>query len=62
MTLGYAFIAFPKEYGVSGKKCFIISNAGTIYSRDFGSKEKTEEYIKDCNTFNPVKGEWAPID
>jgi hypothetical protein len=55
MTLGYAFLAFPKEYGVTGKKCFIINNNGTIYGRDFGDKAATEAFAKDCVEFNPDK-------
>ncbi|MGD0093143.1 MAG: DUF2950 family protein [Planctomycetota bacterium] len=61
MTLGYALLAFPKEYGVSGKKCFSINNHGTIFERDFGGKEQTEAYVKDCSEFNPAKG-WTPAD
>jgi len=61
MTLGYALLAFPKEYGRTGKKCFIINNNGVIYERDFGDKEKTEAYVKDCQEFNPTK-EWIPAD
>jgi hypothetical protein len=55
MTLGYAVLAFPKEYGVTGKKCFMINNNGTIYERDFGSKEKMETFVKDCAVFDPTK-------
>ena len=62
MSLGYALLAFPKEYGVSGKKCFCISNSGTIYEHDFGSKEKTDEYVKDCTTFAPAAPEWTPTE
>jgi hypothetical protein len=58
MTLGYALVAFPKEYGATGKKVFCISNNGTIFEKDFGSKEKTDEYIKTCDEFNPTP-DWA---
>lgn len=61
MTLGYALLAFPKEYGKTGKKCFIINNNGTIFQRDFGGKEQTEAFVKDCAEFNPTK-EWTPAD
>jgi len=59
MLLGYGLLAFPKEYGVTGRKCFIINNNGTVFQRNFGSKEQTEAYVKDCAEFNPTK-EWAP--
>ncbi|HYG78060.1 MAG TPA: DUF2950 family protein [Planctomycetota bacterium] len=58
MTLGYALLAFPKEYGVTGKKVFIINNNGTIFERDLGDKEKTEKFAKECDEFNPSK-DWA---
>ncbi|HYG74844.1 MAG TPA: DUF2950 family protein [Planctomycetota bacterium] len=66
MNLGYALLAFPKDYGVTGKKCFIISNHRLIYSRDFGDKEKTDAFVKECIEFNPVqvdatdKAVWKP--
>jgi hypothetical protein len=57
MTLGYGLIAFPAEYGVSGKKCFIINYMGVIWDRDFGSKKATDDYAKDCVEFDPSQ-EW----
>lgn len=62
LVLGYALIAFPREYGVTGKKCFCISNTGTIFERDFGSKEKMDEYIKECNAFAPTAPDWVPTE
>lgn len=61
MTLGYALLAFPKEYGVSGKNCFIINNNGTVFQRDFGDKASTESFAKDCVEFNPDKS-WNPSE
>jgi len=60
MTLGYALLAFPKEYGVTGKKVFVINNNGTIFERDFGDKKTFEAYTKDCDEFNPTK-DWAAL-
>ncbi len=57
MTLGYALLAFPAAYGATGKKCFMINNNGTTFERDFGSKEATDAFVKDCIEFNPTK-EW----
>ncbi|HEY3319821.1 MAG TPA: DUF2950 family protein [Planctomycetota bacterium] len=62
MTLGYALLSFPKEYGKTGKKCFLINNNGTIYMRDFGSKEKTEAFVKGCTLFDPKPDEWVPTE
>jgi len=61
MVLGYGLLAFPKEYGVTGRKCFIINNNGTIFKRDLGGKEPTEAYVKDCAEFNPAQG-WTPAE
>jgi hypothetical protein len=53
MTLGYAALAFPKTYGETGKKVFMINNNGTIFEKDLGSKDATESFVKDCDTFDP---------
>ena len=39
MTLGYAILAFPKEYGVTGNRCFLISSNGVTLQRDFKTKK-----------------------
>ena len=36
MTRGYAFLAFPVQYGVSGFDSFIIDSSGRIYQKDLG--------------------------
>jgi hypothetical protein len=58
MTLGYALLAFPKDYGTDGKKCFEISSTGVVFERDFGSKEKTDEFVKECDAFAPNAQDW----
>jgi hypothetical protein len=52
MTLGHALIAYPAEYGKSGRNTFAISRAGSIYQKDLGAEthklvEKTTEYNPD---------------
>jgi hypothetical protein len=59
MTLGYALLAFPKEYGKTGKRVFIINNQATMFQRDFGSPEAMEAYVKACDIFDPGAG-WSP--
>jgi hypothetical protein len=39
----------------------MINGNGTIFERDFGSKEKTEAFAKDCIEFNP-EIEWKPAE
>jgi hypothetical protein len=53
MTLGYALLAFPQEYGKTGKRCFLVNNNGIVFARDFGNKEKTDAFVKTCDTFDP---------
>jgi hypothetical protein len=61
MTLGYALLAFPKEYGKTGRDCFLINSNGTIYQKGFGDKAKNEAFVKACDEFNP-DATWVPAD
>jgi hypothetical protein len=36
MIGGFALVAAPAEYGVTGLKTFIVSNDGVVYQKDFG--------------------------
>jgi hypothetical protein len=36
MTLGFAFVAYPAEYGTSGVMTLIVNQSGTIYEKDLG--------------------------
>ncbi|MFZ6849377.1 DUF2950 domain-containing protein [Undibacterium sp. RuRC25W] len=40
MIGGFALIAYPESYGMSGVKSFIISHQGIVYSKDLGVKTK----------------------
>jgi hypothetical protein len=59
MTLGYALLAFPKDYGKTGKRVFIINNQATMFQRDFGTREAMDAYITACDIFDPGTG-WSP--
>ncbi len=37
MIGGFALIAYPAEYGVSGIKTFIVNHRGVVYEKDLGS-------------------------
>lgn len=50
MTLGYALVAFPAEYGKTGRLTFVINNTGTVYEKDLG--KDTHELIKTMD-YNP---------
>jgi len=36
MSAGFAFVAYPVEYGSSGVMSFIVDKSGTIYEKDLG--------------------------
>jgi hypothetical protein len=50
-TLGYAFIAYPAQYKMTGVMTFTISSTGTIYQKDLGL-DTTSIALK-TDTFDP---------
>jgi hypothetical protein len=51
MTGGFAFLAYPAEYGSSGVMTFIVSEDGVVRQKDLGRKtDVADKFIK---TFNP---------
>jgi hypothetical protein len=58
MIGGFALIAAPAEYGVTGVKSFIVSQDGVVYEKDCGLASLSE-FIK-MERFNPDKS-WAPV-
>jgi hypothetical protein len=51
MVGGFALVAYPARYKVSGIMTFIVNHDGTIYEKDFG--QDTSELAKNMTTFNP---------
>jgi hypothetical protein len=58
MIGGFALVASPAEYAVTGIKTFIVSQDGVVYEKDFGPKT-LEEFTK-MDRFNPDKS-WIPV-
>ena len=58
MTRGYAFSAIPAAYDATGRNCYMISNAGTIYQRDRGAPAS----INHPSRFNPTVLLWTPTE
>jgi hypothetical protein len=58
MTGGFALIAHPAEYGVSGVKTFIVNHDGIVYEKDLG--EETTEAANQLNEYNP-DNTWRPV-
>jgi hypothetical protein len=58
MIGGFALVAAPAEYGVTGVKSFIVSQDGVVYEKDLGSAS-LNEFIK-MERFNPDSS-WIPV-
>jgi len=58
MIGGFALVAAPAEYRVTGVKTFIVSNNGVVYQKDLGSA--TLEEFNKMERFNPDKS-WTPV-
>jgi len=58
MIGGFALVAAPAEYGVTGVKTFIVSHDGVVYEKDLGSKSLDE--FQRMDLFNPDKS-WTPV-
>ena len=64
MIGGFALVAVPAEYRVTGVKTFIVSNDGIVYQKDLGPDslnivKKMELYNPD-STWHPTNDEWPP--
>jgi hypothetical protein len=58
MIGGFALVAAPSEYGVTGVKTFIVSQDGVVYENDFGPG--TLDQFGRMDRFNPDKS-WTPV-
>jgi hypothetical protein len=58
MIGGFALVAAPAEYGVTGVQTFMVSDDGVVYQKDFGPK--TIDEFKKMERFNPEKS-WTPV-
>lgn len=53
MIGGFALVAFPAEYGVSGIQTFVVNHRGMVYEKDLGST--TTAAARQMTRFNPDK-------
>lgn len=58
MIGGFALVAAPAEYGVTGVKTFMVSNDGIVYEKDFGAAS-LDNFVT-MKRFNPDRS-WHPI-
>ena len=59
MTEGFAFVAYPAEYGSSGVMTFIVNEDGVIYQKDLG--KNTGVFAKALKEYNP-NSSWQKAD
>jgi hypothetical protein len=58
MIGGFALVATPAEYGVTGVKTFMVSNDGVVYQKDFGFA--SFDNFATMTRFNPDSS-WSPV-
>jgi hypothetical protein len=58
MIGGFALVAAPAEYGITGERSFMVSQDGVVYEKDFGPK--TLDQFKSMERFNPDRS-WTPV-
>lgn len=58
MIGGFALVAAPSEYDVTGVRSFIVSHDGVVYEKDLGPK--TLDEFKNMERFNPDQS-WTPV-
>jgi hypothetical protein len=59
MVGGFAFVAYPAEYGNSGVMTFIINQDGVLLQKDLG--KTTSETAAAMGEFDPDAG-WSPVE
>jgi hypothetical protein len=58
MIGGFALVAAPAEYHVTGVRTFMVSHDGVVYEKDLGPK--TLDEFKKMERFNP-DASWTPV-
>jgi hypothetical protein len=58
MIGGFALVAAPANYGVTGVKTFIVSHTGIVYEKDLGPD--TLEQFRAMERYNP-DSTWSPV-
>ncbi len=58
MIGGFALVAAPAEYAVTGVRTFIVSHDGVVYEKDLGPR--TLDEFRKIERYNPDKS-WTPV-
>ena len=59
MIGGFALVAAPADYEVTGVKTFIVSHDGVVYEKDLGPE--TLEAFQAMERFDPDES-WSPVE
>ena len=59
MVGGFALVAYPARYGVSGIMTFIVNHDGAVYQKDFG--EDSSQLARSTTKFDPDQS-WSRIE
>ena len=59
LTRGWAVIAYPAEYGVSGIMSLLCSSGGDVYQQDLG--DATDTAVAKIDSFDPVSV-WKKVE
>jgi DUF2950 family protein len=59
MIGGFALVAAPAEYSVTGVKTFIVSHDGVVYQKDYGTQ--TLQRFSAMTRYNP-DATWEPVE
>ena len=59
MTRGFAILATPATYGISGVRTFLVGQDGVVYGKDLGPK--TAEIASSIKSYNPDDG-WTKTE
>ena len=58
LLAGFAFLAYPAEYGVTGEMTFLVNHYGDIYQADLG--DDTEAKAKALSVYD-LGDDWDPV-
>jgi len=58
MTRGFAFVAWPAQYDLTGIMTFVINQGGIVYQRDLGPA--TDTTVRDITRYDP-DAKWWPV-
>jgi hypothetical protein len=59
MTAGFALLAYPAQYGVSGVMTFMVNQQGVVYEKDLGTE--TEAAAKALTAYDP-DNTWEKVE